>query len=70
MVNGNLIVKAPHCAIWRKNASVFCVCASVDVHEEENRASHIFTVHVDTYDIRVFIMVAKIKIHVIISRHI
>ena len=35
-VNGNMVVKAPHSAIWCKNASSF------DVREEENRACCIF----------------------------
>ena len=39
-VNGNLIVKDPH---------FVCVSASIDVREDENRASRIFPVHVDTY---------------------
>ena len=48
-VNGHLIVKAPHSAVWRKNASIFvCVCPSIDVREDENLASRISPVHVDT----------------------
>ena len=35
-VNVNMIVKAPRSAIWRKNASIFCV--RIDVRQDENRA--------------------------------
>ena len=43
-VNGNLIMNAPNSDIWRKNASIFvCICAKIDVREDENRPSRIFS---------------------------
>ena len=42
-VHVNMIVKAPHSTIWRKNASIsVCICASIYVREDANIASHIF----------------------------
>ena len=43
VVHGNQSWKRHIALFWRKNASIFvCVCASIDVRNEENRASRNF----------------------------
>ena len=44
--NGNLIVNAPHSAM-RLFLFAYMQCTSIDVREDENRASRIFPIHVD-----------------------
>ena len=56
-VNGNLIAKAPHSAVWRKNASIFLrihACQSTSAKTKIERPAF-FLVHVDTHVIYIII---------------